>query len=215
MDIKESKFFTAADLKILRALGFRDLEVEVDTEGESEEIALGDGQYLVGEQGDLGTSYYVMDRDCHEAFTHGETSIMALAHYQASSLTHYNYDEIPDYFWWWELREIFYRKNNKKGVSAKRFQRYRDELGMAVVFSADCKKVKIAKNKFSKYDKDGCYCPLPDELPAFDEWETIKDDAGKPLVANCAKVFESSSFAEETRALNILLKKFYKRINGK
>jgi anaerobic selenocysteine-containing dehydrogenase len=215
MDIKDSKFFVAADLKILRALGFRDLEVNVDTEGESEEIALGDNQYLVGERGDLGTSYYVIDRDCHEAFTHGETSIMALAHYQSSSLTNYNYDEIPDYFWMWELREIFYRKNNKKGVSAKRFQRYRDEPGMAVVFSADCKKVKIAKNKFSKYDKDWRYSPLPDELPAFDEWEAIKDKDGKPLVANCSKVFSSRSFAEETRALNILLKKFYKRINGK
>jgi hypothetical protein len=212
---KTASFFIAADLKILRALGFRDLEVNVDTEGESEEIALGDNQYLVGERGDLGTSYYVIDRDCHEAFTHGETSIMALAHYQSSSLTHYNYDEIPDYFWMWELREIFYRKNNKKGVSAKRFQRYRDELGMAVVFSADCKKVKIAKNIFSKYDKDGCYCPLPDELPAFNEWEAIKDKDGKPLVANCANVFKSRSFVEQTRALNILLKKFYKRINGK
>ena len=86
---------------------------------------------------------------------------------------------------------------------------------MAVVFSADCKKVKIAKNKFSKYDKDGRYSPLPDELPALDEWEAIKDKEGKPIMANCAKVFESRSFAEQSRALNILLKKFYKRINGK
>jgi len=215
MDIKESKFFTKSDLKILRALGFSDLEVEKDSEGESEEIALGDGQYLVGERGDLGTSYYVMDRDCHEAFTHGETSLMALAHYQASSLTHYSHDEIPDYFWWWELREIFYRKNNNKGVSAKRFRRYSDDPGMAVVFSADCKKVKLAKNMFSTYDKDGRYSPLPDELPAFDEWEALTDKEGKPLVANCAKVFAPSAFAERSRALNILLKKFYKRINGK
>ena len=213
MDIKNSKFFTNADLKILRALGFSKPEVETDTEGESEEIALGDNQYLVGERGDLGTSYFVIDRDCHEAFTHGELAIMALGHYQLSSLTHYSYDEIPDYFWPWELREIFYRKNRKQGVSAKRFQRYTTEPGMAVVFSADCKRMKLAENKFPKYDKDGRYCPLPDELPAFDEWEAIKDKEGKPLVANCAKVFEPSSFADEARALNILLKQFYKRIN--
>jgi len=215
MDIKKSKFFTKADLTILRALGFRDLEVDEDTEGESEEIALGDNQYLVGEKGDLGVSYYVIDHDCHETFTHGESAIMALAHYESSSLTHYSDSEIPDYFWCWEVRELFYRMNNNKGVSAKRFQRYRDDPGMAVVFSADCKKVKIAKNMFSEFNPDWSYNPLPDELPAFDEWEAIKDKDGKPLVANCSKVFSSSSFAEETRALNILLKKFYKRINGK
>ncbi len=213
MDIKKSKFFTSADLKIIRALGFSKPEVETDTEGESEEISLGDGQYLVGERGDLGTSYFVIDRECHESFTHGETAIMALAHYESSSLTHYSYDEIPDYFWPWEVREIFYRMNNNKGVSAKRFQKYRDESGMAVVFSPDCKKVKLAENKFFKHNEDWSYNPLPDKLPDFDEWVAIKDKAGKPLVADCTKVFEPSSFTEQTRALNILLKKFYKRIN--
>ena len=215
MNIKESKFFTNADLKILRALGFSKPEVEVDTEGKSEEIALGDNQYLVGEKGDLGVSYFVIDRDCHEAFTHGETAIMALAHYESSSLTNYNYDEIPDYFWKWELREIFFRKNNNKGVSAKRFQTYRDELGMAVVFSADCKKMKLAKNKFSTYNKDWSYNPLPDTLPDFDEWETLTDKEGKPLEADCTEVFEPRAFAEQSRSLNILLKQFYKRLNGK
>ena len=214
MNIKESKFFTAADLKILRALGFSKLEVEPD-DGNSEEIAIGDGQYLVGEQGDLGVSYFVIDRDCHESFTHGETAIMALANYESSILTHYSDADVPDYFWWWEVRELYYRMNNDKGVSAKRFQKYRDDLGMAVVFSADLKKVKLAKNKFYMHNEDWSYNPLPDKLPAFDEWEAIKDKKGKPLVADCTEVFESSSFTEQARALNILLKKFYARLNGK
>ena len=213
MDIKDSKYFTKADLDILIALGF--VNPVVEEYGSSEEINLGDSQYLVAERGDLAISYFVIDRECHESFVNGETAIMALAHYQSSSLTHYNYDEIPDYFWWWELREIFCRKNNNKGVSAKRFQKYSDEPGMAVVFSADCKKVKLAKNVFLSHDKNGNYVPLPDELPAFDEWEAIKDSNGNPLVANCSKVFKPRSFVEQTRALNILLKKFYVRLNEK
>ena len=214
MDIKESKFFTAADLKILRALGFSKPEVE-EYDGHSEEIALGNGQYLVGEQGDLGVSYFVIDRDCHESFMHGETALMALAHYKSSSLTHYSDAEIPDYFWWWEVRELYYRMNNDKGVSAKRFQKYRDDPGMAVVFSADLKKVMLAKNKFFEYDRDWDYYPLPDELPAFDKWKALTDKEGKPLVSDCTEVFELTSFTEQARALNILLKQFYVRLNGK
>ena len=214
MDIKKSKFFTATDLKILRALGFSKPEVEPD-DGNSEEIALGDGQYLVGEQGDLGVSYFVIDRDCHESFIHGETAIMALAHYESSSLTHYSDAEVPDYFWWWEVRELYYRRNNNKGVSAKRFQKYRDDLGMAVVFSADQKKVKLAKNKFYTHNEDWSYNPLPGKLPAFDEWETVTGKDGKPLEADCENVFAPRSFIEQTRSLNLLLKQFYARLNGK
>lgn len=213
MNIKESKYFTAADLKILRALGFSKPEVEADSH--SEEIALGDNQYLVAELGDLGVSYFVIDHDCHESFTNGETAIMALAHYESSSLTHYNDSEVPDYFWWWEVRELYYRMNNNKGVSAKRFQKYRDDPGMAVVFSADRKKVKLAKNKFSENNPDWSYNPLPDTLPDFDEWETLTDKEGKPLEADCENVFAPRSFMEQTRSLNLLLKQFYARLNGK
>lgn len=219
MDIKESKYFTETDLKVLRALGFRKPEVEEGADY-GEEIYLGHDTYLYGQPKDIAYAntgyydYFVYDRDSEESYRHTDHALMAIAEFMAGHLACDFYDDIPDFFWPNELHTITTRLNLvHKVVTVKRCQTCRSELGYAFVINGDGSQIKIAKNKFTNEDNYGHYVPLPDELPAFDEWEAIVGKDGKPLVADCSHVFKTSSYREQCCLLNRVTKELYDRMD--
>lgn len=212
MDIKESKFFNATNIKALRALGFKKPEVEGSPET-SEEIYLGNSTYLVGKRTDLmGVVYFVNDHECHECYKSAGSPLMAIANYLDGHMVHYGDSQIPDWVWPEELHTINIRVLQGKNVHVKRFQKYTFDAGRAIVISGDRKRVKLAVNKFSDCDEKMHYIPLPGKLPDYDEWETINGKDGKPLEASCEEILKWDSFAEQARALNLIVKTFYDRI---
>ncbi len=212
MDIKKSKFFKQVDLEVLRALGFKKPEVEGSPET-SEEIDLGDSIYLVAKRADLmDRVYFVNDHECHECYKSAGFPLMAMANYLGGHMVSYGDSQIPDWFWPEELHTINIRFHQGKNVHVKRFQKYGFDLGKAVVISGDRKRVKVAVNKFSDCDEQMRYIPLPKTLPDYDEWEAVKDKDGKPLEASCEEIFKWNAFAEQARALNLILKTLYDRI---
>lgn len=212
MEIKDSKFFSATDLKVLRALGFKKPEVEGSPET-SEEIDLGDSTCLVGKRADLmGVVYFVNDHECHECYKSAGSPLMAMANYLDGHMVSYGDSQIPDWFWPDELHTINIRVHQGKNVHVKRFQKYGFDLGKAIVISGDRKRVKLAMNKFSDCDEQMRFVPLPEKLPDYDEWETINGKDGKPLEASCEEILKWDSFAEQARALNLVVKTFYDRI---
>ena len=213
MDIKQSKYFTARDLKVIRALGYSTPEVEGDWRV-SEEIYLGDGTYLVAKQNDFGDIvYFVNDHECNECYRTATTAVMAMAHFVEGNMVNYSHSAIPDWFWPHDLHSIGVRRHQGKNVHVKRFQVYYCDPGTAVVISGDCKRIKIAVNKFSEWDENQeFFQPPPEEMPDFDEWETVMGKDGKPLEASCEEILNLHSYEEEARALNIILKCLHDRI---
>jgi hypothetical protein len=143
----------------------------------------------------------------------------AMLNYKHDAYVNSSLDDgcVPDYFRPWEFSALFdgvHTKNadGKEGVvQAKRWQKFTTDLGYAVVFSENGRRVKIAKNKFDTDDV------LPKSLPAYSKWETVKDGDGEPLTASLGKIFEfgSMSTAERTRELNLIIKGLVKRLNGR
>lgn len=213
MDIKDSKYFTTRDLKVIRALGYGTPEVNGDWRN-SEEIYLGDSTYLVAKRDDFGdTVYFVNDHECHECYRTATSAVMAMAHYVEGNMVEYSDSPIPDWFWPHDLHSICVRHHQGKNVHVKRFQKYYSDLGNAVVISGDCKRIKIAVNKFSEWDSnEEFFQPLPEEMPSFDEWESVIGKDGKPLEASCEEILNLHSYEEQSRAINIILKGLRDRI---
>lgn len=222
--LESSKFFTKFDVDFLKLLGYKDIEVDTFDHHRTEEICLGDGVFLVGTVADCGhewkcPKYFVSDRECHEACLSERDVMSAMLNYKHDAYVNSSLDDgcVPDYFRPWEFSALFggvHTKNadGKEGVvQAKRWQKFTTDLGYAVVFSENGRRVKIAKNKFDTDDV------LPKSLPAYSKWETVKDGDGEPLTASLGKIFEfgSMSTAERTRELNLIIKGLVKRLNGR
>ena len=227
MDIKNSKFFTQKDIKLLKSLGYSDPTVEEYSE-KTEEINLGEGVFLLANVAPCGVpQYWVRDCECNDYYLSERDVLGAIFHFHHGDMVQRNYHDkpncIPDFFRPWEVsamhctfsvnRELAKRNHSEVFKESKRIPVYAESWKKIYVSEkvtkffalvTDGKKLKIAIDPFK-----GEY-PEPETLPEYDKWETANDKDGKPLeISLGSKIFGESGWpsVERTRLLNIKVKK--------